>query len=128
MHDAGGDEVSQIVSLEVQAVAEGSVLARAHLSSDGFVLLGFILGGLLPVHLGYDDRSVEVSVGALRFAYQFHETVHDFAHLGVFVYCINGSECLKPFIHVTVVEWWSVAFSLLLAGGDEEIVPSVSFV
>ena len=126
MHDAGSDEVSQVVGLEVEPVAEGSVFSSSHLCSDGLVLLRLLLGALLPVHLGYDDWSVEVSVGALRLLDEFHEAVDYLAYFRVFVHSIYRRQCLKPFIHVAVVEWWSVALSLFLSGCYEEVVPAMS--
>ena len=77
MYDAGRDEVAEVVSLEVQRIAEASVLARAYGGAYVLVLLFLVLYGFL-VHLGDNYGRMQVSVGLLCLCDEADHVVHDF--------------------------------------------------
>ena len=137
MHQSCCYEVSKVVCLEVEAVAERPVLGGTHLCSHhGVVYLllsGFLTCVLLQlgkafVQFRYDYRCMYISVLALRLYDAANEPVHYLFQFRVLVYGIHRGNCLKPFVHVAVVEWGTVTASAFFACGNEKIVKTMRFV
>ena len=122
VNDACCDEMSQVVGLEVQSVAESLVLLRSRCRSHDGVVVTVLLFLLFLVQLGNDDGRVDVAVFALRLHHATDEPVHDPFQLRVLVDGIDGGHRLQPLVHVAVVERRSVVFALHFTRGDEEVV------
>ena len=71
MYDASGDEVTKIICLKVQLVAESAVRSLSHSCSHH----GFVLAALLHlqalVQLSHNHRRVQVTVLTLRLFHKF---------------------------------------------------------
>ena len=126
VYDAGGNEVPEVIGLEVQTRGKGVFLVLANLNACRILLDGMRVNACIA--FGNDYWRVDVAIGTLGQCHLLDELVHQGVQLRVLGDGIDCGAGLEPFVHVAVVEWRSVVLALNSTGGYLEVGKAVTAV
>ena len=110
VYDAGGNEVPEVIGLEVQTRGKGVFLVLANLNACRILLDGMRVNACIA--FGNDYWRVDVAIGTLGQCHLLDELVHQGVQLRVLGDGIDCGAGLEPFVHVAVMEWRPVVLAL----------------